>query len=123
MASAFVLKRKLSGSTDGKGIKVVNTTSGTADTIHQAQSGTTAGCYDEIWLYAVNNDIVARVVSICWGGTAAEDIIAVELPARGEIPFCLVNGWLLQNSLYVKAYASAANVVSIHGFVNQITEA
>jgi len=48
-----IYKRKLSGSTDGKPIKVVATaTAGT--TIHTAVAGTTAGTFDEIWLYAYN---------------------------------------------------------------------
>lgn len=123
MTTISVAKRKLSGSTDGKAVKVVATAVGAATTIHQAQAGQVAGCFDEIWLYAVNNDSVARTLYVCWGGIAGEDIVAVTLNPQSEVPICAVNGWLLQNVLYVKAYASAANVVSVHGFVNRITEA
>ena len=57
-------KEILSGSTDGKGILVVQTaTAGT--TIHTAD--TTATTYDEIWLYAVNTSASSVKLTIEWG--------------------------------------------------------
>jgi hypothetical protein len=57
-------KRLLSGSTDGKAIKVVQTaTAGT--TIHTAVSGTSD--IDEIWLYAVNSSASAVKLTLEWG--------------------------------------------------------
>ena len=124
MTTVTVSKIKLSGSTDGKGIKVVHTSSGTADTIHQAQSGQVAGNFDEIWLYAINNDTVTRLLSLGFGGLNAEDTLNVNVGPQGDVPICIVNGWPLQNALYVKAWcAAAANVITIFGFVNKITEA
>jgi hypothetical protein len=66
MAGSVAKKRLLSGSTDGKWIKVVATaTAGTA--IHTAVAGTTAGTYDEIWLRAQNNHTAAVNLTIEFG--------------------------------------------------------
>lgn len=118
---ATVVKRKLSGSTDGKPVKVVATsTAGTL--IHTAVAGTTAGTFDEIWIWAYNSDSVARVLTIEYGGaTAPDQNIVVTLASKsGLIP--ILPGLILQNALTVKAFASAANVVTISGFVNSMTD-
>lgn len=111
-------KQLLSGSTNGKQIKVTSTTSGGANTIHTAVSGTAA--YDEIWLYAYNDDSVTRNLTIFWGGTTDPDnAIRVAVTSRtGRL--LVVDGMLLQNGLIVKAYADTANVIMIDGFVNNI---
>ena len=118
---ATAVKRKLSGSTDGKAIKIVQTaTAGT--TIHTAVAGTTAGTFDEIWLYAVNSDTTARKLTIEWGeATAPDGNIELTIPAESGLVL-VAPGLILQNSLVVKAFAAAANVVMIHGYVNSITD-
>ena len=111
-------KRLLSGSTDGKAIKVVQTaTAGT--TIHTAVSGTAN--LDEIWLYAVNSSASAVKLTLEWGQADAPDG-NIELSVAAESGLVLVTaGLLLQNSLVVKAFAATANVILIHGYVNRIT--
>lgn len=111
-------KRKLSGSTDGKGILVVATgTTGT--TIHTAVSGTSD--LDEIWLYAQNSQTAAVKLTIEWGETAAPNG-NIEVTIPGEAGLVLViPGLLLQNGLLVTAFAATGSVVIIHGFVNRIT--
>lgn len=118
---ATAVKRKLSGSTDGRGIKVVATASA-GTTIHTAVAGTTAGTFDEIWLYAYNSDSVARLLTIEFGGTTApDDNIKVMLEAQSGL-MLIAPGLILQNGSVVKAFAAAANVVTIFGFVNAITD-
>ena len=111
-------KRLLSGSTDGKAIKVVQTaTAGT--TIHTAVSGTSD--IDEIWLYAVNSSALSVKLTLEWGEATAPDG-NIELSVAAESGLVLLTaGLLLQNSLVVKAFAATANVVMIHGYVNRIT--
>ncbi len=118
---ASFLKRKLSGSTDGMPIKVVATaTAGT--TIHTAVSGTTDGTYDEIWLYAQNNHTAAVTLTIEYGGaTAPDQNIIVTLASKSGLSL-IVPGLILQNGLTVKAFAGTANVVTIMGWVNRITD-
>lgn len=117
MANQIFTKNILSGSTNGKGIKVVATaTLGT--TIHTAVSGTSS--FDEIWLYAYNSDTVTRTLTIEWGqATVPDGNIIVSIPNQSG-RFLLVDGRLLNNSLVVTAFASAANVIIIDGFVNSI---
>lgn len=118
---ATAVKRKLSGSTDGRGIKVV-ATADAGTTIHTSVSGTTAGTYDEVWIYAYNSDTVTRNLTLEWGGnTNPDDLIIVAVPAQSGL-LLIVPGFILQNGAVVKAYASAANVVVIFGYVNAITD-
>lgn len=112
-----VEKRYLSGSTDGKGIKVVQTvTAGT--TIHTAVSSTDK---DEIWIYAYNGHTADVVLTIEWGEATVPDGNTIKsIPSKsGRI--LIMDGRLLGNSLVVKAFASVANVIVIDGFVNRIT--
>ena len=113
---ATFTKLKLSGSTDGKAIKIAQTATA-GDTIHTAH----ATDLDEIWLYAVNSQAAAVKLTIEWGETAAPDgNIEATIPGESGL-FLVVPGLLLTNSLVVKAFAATANVVMIHGFVNRIT--
>lgn len=109
-------KLKLSGSTDGKLIKVVATAT-TGTTIHTAH----ATAIDELWLYAVNSDTTARKLTIEYGTTTAPDG-NIELTVQPESGLVLVvPGLILTNSLVVTAFAATANVVLVGGFVNRIT--
>lgn len=106
----------LSGSTDGKQIKVVQTsTAGT--TIHTAH----ATSKDEIWLWAVNSSAASVKLTIEWGeATAPDGNIEVTVPAEAGY-MLVVPGLCLTNSLVVKAFAASANVILINGYVNRIT--
>lgn len=118
---ASFLKRKLSGSTDGKPVKVAATaTAGT--TIHTAVAGTTAGTFDEIWLWAYNGHTGDVQLTIEFGGASVPDQnIILTIPTKVGL-YPLVPGLILQNTMVVKAFASVANVVTISGFVNSITD-
>ena len=118
---ATVVKRKLSGSTDGKAIKITQTATA-GDTIHTAVSGTTDGSYDEIWLWAYNGHSADVVLTIEFGGAIVPDQnIVLTVPCKsGLIP--VVPGLILQNEMVVKAFAGTANVITIIGFVNRITD-
>lgn len=111
-------KQILSGSTNGKAIKVAATaTPGT--TIHTAVSGSTN--IDEVWLYAVNSSASSVKLTLEWGETAAPDG-NIEVSIAAESGLVLVAaGLLLQNSLVVRAFAATANVILLHGYVNRIT--
>ena len=115
MAATFS-KLVLQGSTNGKGIKVVQTaTAGT--TIHTAH----ATSLDEIWLYAVNSSASSVKLTLEWGEATAPDG-NIELTVTAESGLVLVcAGLLLTNSLVVKAFAGTANVILLHGYVNRIT--
>lgn len=112
----------LSGSTQGKGIKVVATAS-TGTTIHA--TGTSSTTEDEVWLYAYNSDTAARLLTIQFGGTTSPDNdIKVTIPSQSGLTL-VVPGLVLTgtgaaaNTVY--AYAATANVITISGYVNRIS--
>jgi hypothetical protein len=114
-------KIHLSGSTDGRLIKVAATaTAGT--TIHTGSS--TATTYDEVWLYAVNSDTTDRKLTIEYGGTSSpDDLIEQTITAESGL-LLIVPGLLIKGNstaLVVRAFAATANVVMIGGYVNRIT--
>lgn len=115
---ATFAKQILSGSTNGRMIKVAAV--GTPGTlIHTAVAG--VADIDEVWLWAVNSDTTDRKLTIEYGGVAAPDDL-MELTMRAESGLVLiVPGMVLQNSLVVRAFAAAANVVMVGGFANRIT--
>ena len=115
-------KRRLSGSTDGRGIKVTATsTAGTL--LHTAKGSTTPGEFDEIWLFAYNSDSTARLLTIEFGGvTVPDDNIAMTIPVVGAGLVTVVPGLILQNAVNIRAFAAAANVISIFGFVNEVVD-
>ncbi len=109
----------LSGSTNGKAIKIVPTaTAGT--TIHTAVTGTVA--FDELYVWFTNTSGSAVTLTIEYGGVTDPDCLIVKaysLPASSP-PIPILTGQVLQNGLVVGAFASTANVVLASGFVNRI---
>lgn len=114
-------KIKLSGSTDGKGIKVTQTAIGSGDTVHTAQATTTAGLGDNITIFAINNDTVSRILTLGWGGTTdPDDLIVQTLTSKSGLALITAD-LFLWNSLVVKAACDAANKVILLGYVNRIS--
>lgn len=118
---ATFTKVKLSGSTDGRAVKVAATASA-GTTIHTGSA--TATTYDEVWLYAVNSSTSAVKLTVQWGGTTSPDD-DIELTIAAESGLVLVAPGLLikgnATPLVVRAFAGTANVITIHGYVNQIS--
>lgn len=112
----------LSGSTNGRAIKVAATSIGSGTTIHTATSESTAGKFDAIYLWATNTDTVSRTLTIGWGGTTDPDDLILKTvtipPLLG--PRRVVMGLRLNNSLVVKAAASAADVILIEGYADRV---
>jgi hypothetical protein len=112
------MKKKLSGSTSGKAIKVTGTSTAATVTIHTAVNSTTEGTYDEIWIYANNTSVTASKLTLEWGtATAADGNIELTIAAEAGLVL-VIPGLVLQGSMVVKAFADAANVILITGYVN-----
>lgn len=114
-------KQLLSGSTQGKAIKVVATAS-TGTTIHA--TGTSSTTIDEVWLYAYNSSSSGVILTIQYGGTTSVDNdIKLSIPATSGLTL-VVPGLTLTgtgaaaNTIY--AYAATTNVITISGYVNRI---
>lgn len=118
---ATIVKRKLSCSTDGLAIKISGNAAASAATVHVAVAGTTAGTFDEIWLYGYNGHTDSVALTIQFGGTASENLIVSTLASKSGL-LLLVPGWVLQNAKTVTAFAGTADVIALSGFVNSITD-
>ena len=114
-------KIALSGSTDGRMIKVAATaTAGT--TLHTGSA--TATTFEEIWLYAVNSSVSSVKLTIEWGGVSSPDDL-IESTILAESGLVLISPGLVIKgnaaALLVRAFAATANVINIAGYVNRIT--
>ena len=113
-------KSILSGSTDGKQIKVAATA--TAGTLIHTGS-TTPATLHEVWLYAVNTDSTDRKLTIEWGGVAdPDDLIEFTVEAENGL-YLIIPGLILKGNataLNVRVFAATANVICISGYVNVI---
>lgn len=119
---ATFTKVALSGSTQGKGIKVVATAS-TGTTIHA--TGTSSSIIDEVWLYAYNSHTASVTLTVQFGGTTSPDNdIKIVVPQTSGLTL-VVPGLILTgtgaaaNTVY--AYAGTTNVITISGYVNRIS--
>ena len=119
---ATFTKVALSGSTQGKGIKVVATAS-TGTTIHA--TGTSSTIIDEVWLYAYNSSTGPISLTVEFGGTTAPDNnIKIDIPPTSGLTL-VVPGLILTGTgaaaNTVTAFAGTANVVTLSGYVNRIS--
>lgn len=109
-------KVKLTGSTDGRAIKVAATSS-PGTTIHTAD----ASALDEVWLYVYNSSASSVALTLQFGGTSTpDDDIKATIPGQQGL-ILVVPGLLLTNGVVVKAYAATTNVLTILGFANRIS--
>ena len=110
----------LSGSTNGRPIKVAATSIGSGTTIHTATASTTG--FDDITLFVTNTHTADLALTIGWGGTTdPDDLIlkTVSIPAlSGPIP--IITGLRLNNTLIVKAAAGTTNLLLISGSYNRV---
>lgn len=108
----------LSGSTNGRNIKVTATsTPGTL--IHTAVAGTSS--IDEITIYATNTSTSAVKLTIEFGGTTdPDDLIEVTIPAESGEQL-VIPRLRLQNELIVRAFAGTTAVININGSVDRIS--
>lgn len=113
-------KIMLSGSVNGRNIKVVQTaTPGTL--LHTVASGSDS--LDEIFIQAVNTSAAIVLFTVEFGGvTSPDDLVSINLePYKGA--YMVIAGWLLQNGVFVKGFAASANVIVVNGWVNRLYQA
>jgi len=121
---ATFTKVLLSGSSQGKAIKIAATTSGSNGTTLHA-TGTSSSIIDELWLYAYNSSSSAVVLTIQWGGiTAVDNEYKLSIPATSGLTL-VVPGLILTGdgttASTTRAYAGTTNVITISGYVNRIS--
>ena len=114
-----ISKQKLSGSANGRGIKVAQTaTPGTL--IHTAVD--VANNLDEVWLWAANSDAAERKLTLELGGvTTPDDLLEFTAPPE-DGAYLLVPGWVYDGGVIIRAFCEAANVVMLHGYVHRVNQ-
>lgn len=120
---ATMSKEILSGSTNGRPIKLTDTSSsGNTDVgylVHTATNGGSGADIDEIFIYATNTSAAQVKLTIEFGGVSSpDDHIVANIPA--ETTVLAVPGLPLKGGLIVKAFAGTANVITLTGYVNRI---
>lgn len=112
---ATISKLVPSGSTNGRAVKIAATA--TAGTLfHTAH----ASALDEVTMYLTNTDTVDREVTVEFGGvTSPDDLLKFTVPAKETI--LAVPGVPVTGSVVVRAFAAAANVINMFGYVNRIS--
>ena len=108
----------LSGSTNGKGIKLANT----ATTIHA--TGTSSTIIDELWLYVVNTSSSVVVCTLTYGGSTDPDNY-IEQSIRAESGlYLLLPGLILTGTgsaaNTLSGFGATTNVLVAYGYVNRI---
>jgi hypothetical protein len=119
---ATFTKVLLSGSSQGKAVKVVATAS-SGTTIHA--TGTSSSIIDEVWIYAYNSAATAVALTVQYGGTTSVDNdIKITVPPTTGLTL-VVPGLILTGdgttASTIRAYAATANVVTLSGYVNRIS--
>lgn len=119
---ATYVKKPLSANALGGPVKVAATASPGTE-IHT--TGISSSVTDEVWLYAYNSSSVSVNLTIQYGGTATPDNdIMLTMPSRSGLVL-IVPGLVLIGTgsagTSVRAYASAANVITVSGYVNRIS--
>lgn len=106
----------LSGSTNGKPIKVTGTATGSSVTVHTAVTGTLE--MDTLFLWASNTSGTAATLTLEWGGTSDPDNLLVKAYsiAANSAPVMIASGIPLNNALVIKAFAGTANVLNVSGY-------
>jgi len=114
-------KRHFEYSSGGRSIAVAATSSPGTQIHHTADSSLTI---DEIWLYATNTSTSAVTLTVEHGGTTnPSDRIILSIPPQSGLTLVLP-GLVLTgtggDTRQVRAFASSANVINIHGYVNRV---
>lgn len=112
----------LSGSTNGRPIKIT-TTASAGTTLHS--TGTSSSVIDEIWLYGVNVTTTDVLLTVEYGGTTnSDDRLSIHIPSQSGL-YLVLPGLVLTGtgsaSSVVRAFAGTANAINIVGYVNRIS--
>jgi len=112
-------RQLLSGSTNGKPIPVVETsTPGTV--LHGAIVGTTG--LDEIFIWASNVTSTAATLTVEWGGVTDPGDHLVEqfsIPAY-SLPIPIALGQTMNNGLSITAFSGTASAINVTGYINRV---
>jgi hypothetical protein len=112
-SSLSVVRRELTGTSGGKGIKISSTNSGVE--IHTHDSTFDQSQFDELHLWAYNSHSSSVTVTLQWGGTTSPDnLIPIALQPGSYLQ--IVCGQHIGGDLAVNAVASVADKIIVYGY-------
>lgn len=118
---ATVIKKQLSGSTDGLPINLSATV---AQQVHVAFTSTNT--IDEIFLWATNSSTVGAVTVTIEINASGSQSYAVDIDQKAAGPQLIMPGFPIVGKITggytISAQASASGMISIFGYVNRITQ-
>ena len=119
-APTNTVRRTLTGSISGTGIKVNSTSSGLE--VHTHDATFNQSLFDELYLWAYNSHSSSVTLTLQWGGTTDPDnLIPIALQPGSYLQ--VVAGQHIGGNLAVNAIASVADKVIIYGYaVSHIQE-
>lgn len=110
-------KQLLSGSTNGRPVEIIATSS-PGTTVHTVQA-TATGAREMAYLWAVCSAATDMLLNLECGGTATTDLLEMSITARdGPILVC-PGVALTATSSIIRAYATATGGLAIIGYVNR----
>ena len=122
---ATIVKKVLSGSSDGQSISVQTTA--TAGTLIHAGPSSTA-VIDEIYLWAKNesSSTAVQVLTIMWGehNQTNSASVRITIPQQDGL-YPIIPGLILQGNatpLEIRAVCTETSAVGLLGYVNRITQ-
>lgn len=110
---------KLSASTNGRGIVITSTTAASGTLLHTTATATGVSKFDEVYVYAQNLTSVVKTLTVNAGGVVSGDRIAFQVPVRANGLYLMVPGLRYNGAVTIRAYATAASKVAVHGYVNR----
>lgn len=118
---ATISRNHLSGCTDGIPIGLAVDT-GNFTAIHTCT--TTTADFEEIWIWLANTNTSQEIVTLTFGGTAANNKVMVKVPAESTV--LAVPGWTFQGKsggVAITGACSTADKVNVFGHINLIDDA
>lgn len=116
---AVFAKELLSGSTNGRG-SLITATATPGNIFHTATN--VAGELDEVYVYLYNSHTADVEVTFELGGTTdPDDHNVLTVPADAGL-LLAIPGLVFNGGVNLRAFASVASVVTIFGFVNNISQ-
>ena len=108
-----VVRRELTGTSGGAGIKISSTSSGVE--IHTHDSTFNQSQFDELHLWAYNSHSVAVTLTLQWAGTTDPDnLIPISLQPGSYLQ--IICGQHIGGDLAVNAIAGTANKIMVYGY-------
>jgi|TARA_R110002167_G_scaffold163323_1_gene360207 hypothetical protein len=117
---ATITRAHLTGSTDGVPFGLAVDT-GTLTVVHA--TNTTAGNFEEVWIWLANINTSTEIVTLAFGGTGAANKMIIQVPAESTIlavPGITFDG-KSSTGVTVAGGSTTADKVNVFGHINLIT--